>query len=113
MNSNSVQKRFFLAGIKWELPVANMTTDSSFFTINDSFYDNLTTTEDFLSSYENISQTFLSRGLQSTGSLKGIAPEMQIVCHNARRFRSARERWWFIAISNCESNQVHLIPARV
>nr|XP_018918089.1 PREDICTED: transmembrane protein 145-like [Bemisia tabaci] len=28
-----------------------------------------------------------------------------ISCHNARRFRSARPRWWFIAISNCNSTK--------
>lgn len=34
-----------------------------------------------------------------------------INCHNARRFRSARERWWFIAVSNCKAAKVH--PAKL
>ncbi|KAJ4444911.1 hypothetical protein ANN_06710, partial [Periplaneta americana] len=28
-----------------------------------------------------------------------------ITCHSVRRFRSARERWWFLAISNCNATK--------
>lgn len=28
-----------------------------------------------------------------------------IYCHNARKFQSSRERWWFIAISNCNGTK--------
>ncbi|XP_034235030.1 transmembrane protein 145-like isoform X2 [Thrips palmi] len=28
-----------------------------------------------------------------------------LTCHSVRRFRSARERWWFLAISNCNATK--------
>ncbi|CAH1163323.1 unnamed protein product [Phaedon cochleariae] len=32
-----------------------------------------------------------------------------VKCHNARQFRTARERWWFIAVSNCNGSKgIHL-----
>ncbi|KRT78242.1 hypothetical protein AMK59_8713, partial [Oryctes borbonicus] len=31
-----------------------------------------------------------------------------IACHNARKFRSSRERWWFVAVSNCNGSKVVL-----
>ncbi|CAG7838143.1 unnamed protein product [Allacma fusca] len=29
----------------------------------------------------------------------------RVVCHNARSFRSARERWWFICVSRCNGTE--------
>ena len=31
----------------------------------------------------------------------------KVICHNARSFRSARERWWFISVSRCNGTEVH------
>ncbi|XP_052121188.1 transmembrane protein 145-like [Frankliniella occidentalis] len=28
-----------------------------------------------------------------------------LTCHNVRKFRSARERWWFLAVSNCNATK--------
>ncbi|XP_047542549.1 transmembrane protein 145-like [Vanessa atalanta] len=36
-------------------------------------------------------------------SSNGKTVKFIVSCHNSRRFRSARERWWFIGISNCDN----------
>ncbi|XP_026739984.1 transmembrane protein 145-like [Trichoplusia ni] len=51
---------------------------------------------------------FRRRRLNSQSGGAAANPEkehLMVTCHNSRRFRSARERWWFIAISNCDNNK--------
>ncbi|RZC37360.1 transmembrane protein 145 [Asbolus verrucosus] len=72
------------------------------------------TTVDFKSQWENIYETEAATTIGKAPIKKRAlkqSPTPQnktnraINCHNARKFRSARERWWFIAISNCNGNK--------
>ncbi|XP_065173129.1 transmembrane protein 145-like isoform X2 [Atheta coriaria] len=47
--------------------------------------------------------------LHQDGAARIIRQGRTVTCRNARRFRTARERWWFIAVSNCRGNRgIHI-----
>lgn len=47
--------------------------------------------------------------LHQDGAARSIRQGRTVTCRNARRFRTARERWWFIAVSNCRGNRgIHI-----
>lgn len=55
-----------------------------------------------VTSFSRIKRAILNQQKQETKNKR-------IICRNARRFRSSRERWWFVAVSNCNATKVNLI----
>ncbi|XP_072948677.1 transmembrane protein 145-like [Epargyreus clarus] len=53
--------------------------------------------------YERYRRRRLNSQANENGLNTGNTEKLIVSCHNTRRFRSARERWWFLAISNCDS----------
>ncbi|XP_037875212.1 uncharacterized protein LOC105842284 [Bombyx mori] len=96
----------------WESigPHANESTLGNLQDVEILFDDRYKSTRKIKRSTIGIYERYRRRRLHSEagGSLasNGDRTEKLIVsCHNSRRFRSARERWWFIAISNCDSSK--------
>nr|XP_022906851.1 transmembrane protein 145-like [Onthophagus taurus] len=85
-------------------------TESEFEVITSNFtdfYENFTFFDNFTENYDdfnNISSKIVIKRAVPTRNTK-IKNNRLITCRNARRFRSSRERWWFVAISNCKGRK--------
>lgn len=64
------------------------------------------TTDEIITELVTTKASIKKRLVVTSMPFKGGKMVRRIICHNARRFRSSRERWWFIAVSNCNGTKV-------
>lgn len=79
-------------------PVSNYSeTSSDYFSF---------TTDEIITETVTTDAPIKKRSVVTSLPFKGGKMNRRIICHNSRRFSSSRERWWFIAVSNCNGTKV-------
>lgn len=85
------------------------TTNEEFTTLTNKEYTNSGDLEDNFGVFndtKDTNYTIIKRSLSEKTTKQPEVAYRRVICRNARRFRSSRERWWFLAISNCKGNKV-------
>ncbi|KAF5277848.1 hypothetical protein FQR65_LT15911 [Abscondita terminalis] len=92
---------------KWRpTPIATWvnTTDSYFTTAEEEDYLNVTTTTKTSTTKAPVNKRHVQNYYPSAPPRNRV-----IICQTSKRFQSIRERWWFIAVSNCNGTKgIHI-----
>uniref|UniRef100_A0A6P7GNK5 Transmembrane protein 145-like n=1 Tax=Diabrotica virgifera virgifera TaxID=50390 RepID=A0A6P7GNK5_DIAVI len=81
---------------------ASVTTDTVFFSTRNKNSNTIPPTFTTIAKQKSVIK---KRSVHTFYNNMYIRKGRTVTCHNARRFKSSRERWWFVAISNCNGTK--------